>query len=163
MKGEIRSYYRQVSGWLPCGGVHKRRIMARIRSNVNGYLAQNPEAGPEQLRAHFGEPKDIAAAYVSDLDTGELLAALRIRRRIAAAVLAAVMFIAVTWGVSVLWAIEEAKASFGGHYETGLVEGEWREGMKIDWTCEYEDCSNAAGVSYGADNDSGSGGSGASH
>ena len=163
MKGEIRSYYRQVSGRLPCGGVHKRRIMARIRGNVDVYLAENPNADMVQIRAHFGEPKDIAAAYVSDQDAGELLAALRIRRRIVAAVLAAVLFFVVSWGVSVLWAIEEAKTSFRGHYEYALIEGEWQEGMKIDWTYEYEDCCNAAGVSYGADNDSGSGGSGASH
>jgi len=133
---DIRNYYRRIAGWLPCGGWCKKRIMERIRTNVNGYLAEKPDATLEDIEDRFGAPKEIAASYVSDMDTGELLAALRNRRRILAAVLAAVIFVVLSWSGCVLWAIDEAKATFDGHIENALIEGEWQEGMEIDWSIE---------------------------
>ena len=126
------AYYRQVSAWLPCGGKCKREIMERIRANVDAYLAEHPDAGLEEIEAHFGGPREIAAAYVANLDTGELLAALRVRRRIMAAVMAAVLFVVLSWSGCVLWAANEATKSFGGHTEDALIEGEWQEGMDYD-------------------------------
>lgn len=110
--------------------------MKRIRTNVNAYLIENPDADMDEIRARFGEPREIAAAYVSDMDTAELLTVLRIRRRILAAVMAAVMFVVVSWGSCVLWAIDETKKSLGGHIENAFVEGGWQEGMEIDWIYE---------------------------
>lgn len=133
---DIRKYYRQTAGWLPCGGACKRKIMDRIRANVNGYLEQHPDADMEEIEARFGAPREIAAAYVSDMDTGELLVALRVRRRILAAVMAAVMFVVVSWGSCILWAIDEAKNSFGGHTEDALIEGIWQEG--VDYSDYYQ-------------------------
>lgn len=127
--GKLKSYYREISAWLPCGGRLKREIMCRIRSNVVAYLAENPDANMEEIEYRFGAPKEIAAAYVSDLDAGELLAALRVRRRIVAAVLAAVMFVVVSWGGCVLWAVHEANKTYGGHTEDAIIEGVWQEGV----------------------------------
>ena len=41
-----------------------------------------------------------------------------------------------SWGSCVLWAIDETKKSLGGHIENAFVEGEWQEGMEIDWIYE---------------------------
>lgn len=126
---KLKSYYREISAWLPCGGRLKRDIMGRIRANVDAYLEENPDANMEAIENRFGTPKEIAAAYVSDLDAGELLAALRVRRRIVAAVLAAVMFVVVSWGGCVLWAVHEANKTYGGHTEDAIIEGVWQEGV----------------------------------
>lgn len=129
---EIRKYYRQIAGWLPCGGVCKRMIMDRIRANVDAYLVEHPDADMEEIQSRFGGPKEIAAAYVSDLDAGELLAALRVRRRVLATVLAVVMFVVVSWGACVLWAVELERRTVGGHTEDAIIEGVWQEGVDYD-------------------------------
>ena len=126
---ELRGYYRRISGWLPCGGRCKRKIMDQIREQVNGYLAEHPGAELEEIEARFGTPREIAASYVSDMDTGELLTSLRIRRRVLAAVMAAVFFVVVTWSGCVLWAIDLELKTAGGHTEDALIEGEWQEGV----------------------------------
>lgn len=127
--GKLESYYREISAWLPCGGRLKRKIMCRIRSNVAAYLEENPDANMEEIEHRFGAPKEIAAAFVSDLDAGELLTALRVRRRIVAAVLAAVMFVVVSWAGCVLRAVELENRTAGGHTEDATIEGVWQEGV----------------------------------
>ena len=126
---ELRGYYRRIGGWLPCGGRCKRKIMNRIRENVNAYLAEHPDADMEEIEARFGGSKEIAAAYVSDMDTGELLTSLRVRRRILTAVMAAVLFVVLSWSGCVLWAIDLEMKTVGGHTEDALIEGEWQEGV----------------------------------
>ena len=133
---DVRNYYRQIAGWLPCGGTCKKKIMERIRVNVEGYLSESPDADLEEIQKRFGEPREIAAAYVSDMDTGELLRALRVRRRVLAVALTVVMFVAVSWGGYIAWSVYEAHKTFGGHTETVVIDGEWQDGMTIDWVSE---------------------------
>lgn len=125
---ELNRYYREISTWLPCGGRFKREIMGRIRANVTAYVAENPDVNMEAIKNRFGLPKEIAASYVSDLDAGELLTALRVRRQIAAAVFAAVMFVVLSWGSCVLWAVDLEHKTVGGHTEATIIEGVWQEG-----------------------------------
>lgn len=79
---ELKKYYRQVGSWLPCGGRLKRQLMANIRSTVDGYLHEHPEVDFPTLEAHFGTPQQIAAAFVDEMGTEELLYKLRVRKRI---------------------------------------------------------------------------------
>ena len=78
---ELKHYYRQVSAWLPCGGRLKKQLMSSITATVDGYLAEHPEADFAALQAHFGSPQQIASAFVDEMETEELLNALRIRRK----------------------------------------------------------------------------------
>ncbi len=79
---ELKAYYRQIRGWLPCGGRLRKQMMQEIKATVEGYRAERPEADFSALQAHFGTPQQIAAAFVDEMGTEELLRALRVRRRI---------------------------------------------------------------------------------
>lgn len=76
----IDRYVRAVSSWLPCSRKQKRQIKLALRQRLEEYISSGGNAAA--LETHFGTPNVIAAAYVDDMDTGELLQALRYRRRI---------------------------------------------------------------------------------
>ena len=79
---KLKTYYRQIRRWVPCGGKWKRRMMQGIISTIEAYRAECPEADFEALQMHFGTPQQIAAAFVDEMQTQQLLKELRIRRRI---------------------------------------------------------------------------------
>ncbi len=98
---EKKRYIRQVRSWLPCGGKVKRDILDRLRVELDRYLAKNPEAGIAGLRQRFGDPQQIAASYVEEMDTPELLRNLRIRQRIVSIIAAVALGILLMWAAVV--------------------------------------------------------------
>lgn len=105
MTKELKNYYRQVSTWLPCSGRQKKRIMDNIAHTVEGYLAEHPEADFAALQAHFGTPQQIASTFVDEMDTDELLNALKLRKRMIQIACACVIAVVAIWAVAVftLW------------------------------------------------------------
>ena len=82
MNPSARKYLQQVRGWIPCGGKMKQRTMAQIEDNLNHFLDENPNVDYKAIVARFGTPEEIAATYVDEMDTPELLSNLRIKRKI---------------------------------------------------------------------------------
>lgn len=97
----LRAYYREIRDWLPCSFGEKNRMINKIRTSVRDYLEDQPKADFAQIRAHFGEPRGIAAACVDEMDTVALLKALRIRRRITAMVAGTALLLMLVWGIGV--------------------------------------------------------------
>ncbi len=96
----VRRYLRQVRSWLPCGGKPKRDIIDRIRANVADYALECPKPDYDAIVARFGTPQQIAATYVDEMETAELLDHLRIRRIIVRIIsVTAAIFVAIWLGV----------------------------------------------------------------
>lgn len=93
----LRRYYRDIHSYLPCPRRMKKQILDEVKSNVSGYLEANPEAGLPEIESQFGSARAIAAAYVEDMNTPELLAALRLRKKIMAVVFAFLLAALVLW------------------------------------------------------------------
>ena len=94
----IRRYCRAVGRYLPCARRQKRQLLRELRQRLEEYRDEHPdETSPEE---RFGTPQQVAAGYVDDMDTTELLQALRYRRRVTAiavtGVLTALVILTVT-------------------------------------------------------------------
>lgn len=92
-----RRYLREIRGWLPCSGKWKRGILEKIEQSIAQFLSENPEASYEALAERFGSPRQIAATYVDDMGTAELLKDLRARRRVVQIVAAAAVTVVCLW------------------------------------------------------------------
>lgn len=110
----LRRYYRAVRGWLPGSWKLKKQVITQLRASVTSYLEQEPDASFDMLREHFGEPQAIAAAYVDNANTAELLRILRVRRRIVSIVTAAAVIALVLWASVVTWAAVELNRNLHG-------------------------------------------------
>ena len=86
---DIRRYCRAVGSYLPCSRRQKRQILRDLRQRLAEYRGEHPDGA--SLEEQFGTPQQVAAGYVDDMDTPELLHALRYRRRVTTIVVAGVL------------------------------------------------------------------------
>lgn len=86
---DIRRYCRAVGSYLPCSRRQKRQILWDLRQRLAEYCGEHPNGAT--LEENFGTPQQVAAGYVDDMDTTELLHALRYRRRVITIVVAGVL------------------------------------------------------------------------
>lgn len=70
----IKKYVCAVSSFLPCSGKTKKPWLDAIRAQAEDYIAQGGD--PAALAERFGTPQQVAAAYVDEMPTAELLAQL---------------------------------------------------------------------------------------
>lgn len=85
----IRRYCRAVGSYLPCARRQKRQLLRDLRQRLEEYRDEHPdETSPEE---RFGTLQQVAAGYVDDMDTTELLQALRYRRRVITAVVSGIL------------------------------------------------------------------------
>lgn len=85
----VRRYCRAVGSYLPCSRRQKRQILWDLRQRLAEYCGEQPNG--VTLEENFGTPQQVAAGYVDDMDTTELLHALRYRRRVITIVVAGVL------------------------------------------------------------------------
>lgn len=110
----LAHYFRSIGSWLPCGRKQRQKILSSVEENVRSFLAENPGSGMPQIKKHFGTPKQIAAGCVDDMDTAALLSALRLRKRIYRAIIAALLVLTLLWGIGVgIAVIEQHNATYG--------------------------------------------------
>lgn len=119
---ELKSYYRQVATWLPCGGKLKKQLMANITTTIEGYRAEHPEADFSALQAHFGTPRQIAAAFVDEMETDELLNALKIRRKIMAIVTIIAITMVMLWASALTIALADELINANGYGEVVIID-----------------------------------------
>jgi uncharacterized membrane protein len=129
-----QTYLKKVRSYLPCSGKVKKQIMEQITESVEVYLAEEPQAGYDQITARFGAPQAIAAAYVENAGTAEILRALQIRRRIVSIVAAVMAAILLSWAGAVTWAMIQYKHNSQGFVTVSIQEGEVRPADDPYWS-----------------------------
>lgn len=110
-------YLRQVRKYLPCGGKEKKIILDQVQNNLNQFVGLDPTADYGSIVRRFGQPQQIAATYVDEMDTAALLNQLRIRRRILGTISFAVAVAIVIWLVTAGLVYME-----GAKHVTGIIE-----------------------------------------
>lgn len=96
----IGRYVRAVSGFLPCSGKVKKPLLDALRAQAEEYIEGGDAAALEQ---RFGTPQQVAAAWVDERDTSELLAELHIHRRIVMVVALALAAVLVIFTGVLVW------------------------------------------------------------
>lgn len=119
-----RRYLREVRSWLPCSRKLKRGILEKIGSTIAEYLSEEPGADYNKLLARFGTPQQIAASYVDEMETGELLRDLRIRRKIVGILTAVAATVVILWLGVVSIALIGHNEQMNGHIVSTIDEVE---------------------------------------
>lgn len=119
---DAKRYLRQIRGWLPCAGRMKRNMLDKIRENLLTFQAENPAADYQAIAARFGMPRQIASACVDESETGELLKALRVRRRLVAIALTTAAVLIAMWAGVVTMAYLDARNDVNGYIIEEVVE-----------------------------------------
>ncbi|MBR3979156.1 MAG: hypothetical protein IKJ94_06000 [Oscillospiraceae bacterium] len=112
---ELKQYYRDISKHLPVGRKQKQQILLTITQSVEDYLAAHPLADFQAVQAHFGSPQEIAAAYIENMTTPEILKKFRFRKTVLTILCATAATALLLWGVVVGTALINEITSSGGY------------------------------------------------
>lgn len=120
----LRRYYRTVYKYLPCSRKLKHKILCEIKGNITAYLVENPDADYSQIESHFGTPRSIAAAYVDDMNTEELIHALHIRKKVVTAIVSTLLTVVLLWAMGVTYIMVDLTVRLPGtvYMETEELE-----------------------------------------
>ena len=64
MNPSAKKYLRRVRSMLPCSRKMKKRIMEQIGNEISLFLKEHEDADYKTLASRYGEPENIAAAYI---------------------------------------------------------------------------------------------------
>ena len=86
------------------------------------YLEENPKADMAAVQSHFGTPNSIAASYVEQMDTEEVIKKFDIKKTVIGIVCGALVLSLLMWGAGLLIALIDGHDSESGYIETHIVE-----------------------------------------
>ena len=128
---DVQRYLREIKADIPCTGKRKRDILNRISETIGGYLEENTNPSYDELTARFGTPKQIVTSCLEEMDSGELIKRLKIKRKIVGIVAAAAVAVVVLWAAAVsimLYKDEQARNGYFVEYIYNVTYGEQSNG-----------------------------------
>ena len=125
-KKQLCRYYREINGALFCTSKTRKQIMDGLKSGVSTYLNGNPGSTMDDVYATFGSPQQIAASYVEELSTPELIQKIKLRKRLIRSVIAVVSAAAIIcvalWIATVVTALISVHNSSNPYVEIYIEE-----------------------------------------
>ena len=118
-----RQYIQEVKEMLPGAGKQKKAILNRIRTTVEEYFLENPGASYEEIVLRLGEPNQIAASCLEEMDTAVVMKQLRIKKTVVCIVTATTLAIVMLWAGVVLASYKEHYTYINGQFDTYIVDG----------------------------------------
>lgn len=123
---DAKRYLREIRSWLPCAGRMKGKMLEEIRGRLNEFLLENSGADYSAIVERFGTPQQIAASYVNEAETGELLKKMRIRRKIVTVTFAtAAILILICTALVTVELVSDAYKAKNFYYEVEVIEDQW--------------------------------------
>lgn len=119
-----RRYCRIVRGLLPCGTTEKKYIMERLESGIDSFLSDEPNADFNAIQQRFGTPEEVAASLIENNGTAEVLKAIRIRKKIVIAVIAALCAALVLFAAALIGEMIDYHDAFHGYGESTISKVE---------------------------------------
>jgi hypothetical protein len=72
-ENDLKHYFKEIKSLFPVYGGQEKQFLASFMSDVNEYVASNPETDYTQLISVFNEPKIIVSQYIAEADAAYLL------------------------------------------------------------------------------------------
>ena len=116
-----RQYIADVRSLLPWVDKGRRRLLSDLRSDVECFLQENPQADRAALDARFGTPQQIVTGYLEMMDLDQFRRAMRLRKVILWTVGILVAFILITWLSVVVGEIIHVNTLHNGYHRVELT------------------------------------------
>lgn len=89
MQKELKKYYREIRSLLIVRSKETKKFMRDFVSSVEDFTAPDGIDSFEQVRAHFGEPEDIARAFLETAQLKDIRRRVRLRTIVFSVLIAA--------------------------------------------------------------------------
>ena len=118
----LKKYYREIGKSLSCSNKEKERILDSIKSSVECYLFENPDASIDDILKKFGSAKEIAEEYYNNESTEDISTKIKIKKKILVCVVASLAIALVMYSIVIVsaWIADIEKTN--GDYVTYITE-----------------------------------------
>lgn len=118
----VKRYLRQVRICLPCGRRIRNRILNQVYNNLRLYVGEDASVDYDVIVERFGEPQQIASAYIEEMDTPDLLNHLQIRQKIVQSIVVAALVCVMIWLLTAGMVYMKGVSAVTGTIETYIEE-----------------------------------------
>jgi hypothetical protein len=77
---DLKHYFKEIKSLFPVYSEREKQFLVGLMSEVDEYIALNPDSDYAQLISVFGEPKTIVSQYIAEADATYLLKRIRTAR-----------------------------------------------------------------------------------
>lgn len=95
-----------------------------MESSIRDYVSDGAHVRYEQLKTRFGDPKQIASTYVSEMESGDLLNELKAEKKIIRIVFTSVAIAVTLWTALVVTSYTTFKKDINGYAVVEVIEVE---------------------------------------
>lgn len=113
----VKRYLRKIRSILPACRKDKSDIINMIKDNLDMKIADNPSKDISEIIEEFGAPSDVAAAYIEQMGTAQIIERFAFRKKIVMAVMFLVIGILFIWGIYVMAVFIDAHNTI--HHDPG--------------------------------------------
>ena len=116
----LDSYFREISSAMICKSSVKKAFLAQLKERINEFVEENRPASTADIAAHFGQPAEIAQAFLETTEPSQLKKAMNWKKVVLIGVVAALLI----WAGVALAGFVDGRSSTKGHYtDHGIVYG----------------------------------------
>lgn len=110
------AYCAEVAKALPFRGRKRAAYLESLRQDADEYLRGHPWATGSDLAERFGEPSEIAAAFIAEMPEEEINAKIRYRKRVVTIVIAAAVLALLLVAVGIVLMYLRNAQDMSGYY-----------------------------------------------
>ena len=118
---DLKRHYKQIDKALPWEG--RKDLLPGIKSGVNSYLAEHPEATIDDVIAYVGTPECIAGEYYANQDSTKITKKIQSSRLILRVVISIVLFVLAIFIGLMIYIIIDVIRSTPTYYDEVLEVG----------------------------------------
>lgn len=113
---EVDSFIAEIRKNMLCPTSQKKAIINDFENSIFDFVEANNITDISDVRAHFGEPKDIAQQLLEDIDPSKIKKAINIKR----VVLCALIFLASIFAISMIYIVIDNHLGQPTYFSEGL-------------------------------------------
>lgn len=99
----------------------REMILSRMEVSVRDYVSENPNADFNALSARFGTPNQIVISCLEEMECGELIRELDVKRKVVTIVFATMAVVVLLWAGAVCSALAEHNTRENGYFVEQIV------------------------------------------
>lgn len=101
-KMQLFRYLLEIAFYLPVPWKQKKEILRKIKHSIESYIFDGDYISYRQIRSRFGDPQQIAMAYLTEMDPEELLERINRKRIVVRGFVTVVIIALALWAISLI-------------------------------------------------------------
>lgn len=101
-KMQLFRYLLEIAFYLPVPRKQKKEILGKIKHSIESYIFDGDYISYRQIRFRFGDPQQIAGAFLTEMDPEELLEKINRKRIVVRGFVTVVIIALALWATSLI-------------------------------------------------------------